>query len=290
MNPLSTECLGESCSWCLTQRWRPSHIPKLHCIFRNDQQTTPRTDLRLPPGHAVPRVALVNVSRLERPPTTLTPDQLVFYNRLCRTLSTGDASDMILLDMLTALDFESQILHFRSRPQLRVSIGTHHLVSSADFVVFTGENEWHSCFLVARTIPVTADSAWIHEEARLFGDMLIAALSRFEHVSHVNMDHIQPADQVIAVYGILLIGLNLRMYIAKFSPLYLQCLLLEKPIASTASVSRFPSNERSPFALQNRKDRLAVVHHLRVIHDNIESMVAEDESDTVYSEGIIDAE
>ena len=257
----------EQSVWRSTSRWRVIQMEILKANFVNiDEMFNAAQPLSYSPF--LEWIELRNVDNILRPPDDLASNQRPFLNRLVQLQRFTDEPpvDQVARDLLTFSGFESELLHFRSRPHLEIEWRSYKISSEADFGVYSdrpGFGPYAEYVVVVENKPEAGPSL-TKSECQLFGEMFVAAMVRH-----------QMAKMNVQMYGILLSGPYVRFYHANFSDVYLRDIESERSPSISVTVERYPSDTVRGLSLIVKQERLEVVRTLLMIRHLVEATVSQ---------------
>jgi hypothetical protein len=196
----------------------------------------------------------VTVSNGEAPPA-LPEFQERFYNKIAQVLDFSDEppTDLIISELLDSLHFCQNNLRFRPRPHLEIEWKNRGISSEADFGIYSKVNGMAEYMMV-----VEAKRRAARPERQLCGEMLVASYNRFSRTAK---------DQ--EVFGMMVMGSEVRFYKATFSEKYLTSLSRDKSPEEQIDVLSYPFRSHRPLSLTTYEGRREIAVILLSIRKNI---------------------
>ena len=257
--------------WSNTSKWRPIQLEILKVEFKDveveDIIDKTEEDLnKMDLGPSIDKILLPGID-IDTLPEDGPDDQIPFFNRLLQinTFTDEPPVDSIAFDLLNHIGFESRILHFRPRPQIKARWRDYYIASEADFGVFASRSRSLPLLLeyvlIVEYNPTTC-SIYQNGECQLYGEMLLSAMVRHQ---------LSKVDQII--YGIIFQGPYVRFYKVNFSSKYLSDIRSDRFPSLKVYPVRFPIESKHPLSLNVPNQRRMIIQLLNAIRIRIESFV-----------------
>jgi hypothetical protein len=253
--------------WKHTSKWRAFQLEELNIDIQDGYVVNMQDLNNIPLYIDVERILMPGINISSSIDINTIPDsQLPFFNRLNQLSIFRDEPpvDSIAHDLLTFTGYESRKLHFRPKPNIKMQWKNHNIASEADYGVFTERSRTTANieYLVIVEDKSISGKTHISAERQLCGEMLVAAMERFQSVS---------VDQFI--YGMIIKGPLIRFYYCTFEENYLSCLDKDRKPIVTAIIHRYPSAKEMALSLNDSDQRKTIIQILSRIRVHLESLI-----------------
>jgi len=256
--------------WKQTSKWRQYQLVALEIEYTNSSMSTVVDnmniwDVALPED--TERILLPNVHIRSGVDVALNKFQQKFYNRVIQLYDFADEPpvDSVVKDLLDYTDYESNILHFRPKPKMKMEWKGKMISSESDYGVYSdrsrGQNPAEYLLVVEDKRPGLGGV--LQPERQLAGEMLIAAYNR-SGIRVINQE----------VFGLILKGDKVRFYRCFFSQSYMRSIINDEKPKEKTRIHRYPPDDKEPLSISHPEQREILIRILCCIREYIEKTIS----------------